>query len=138
MTESIFVIRSSVYEVFAGKIASTLRNAAFISYHTHYIFFKMSPSKRDKLIDNGYTIIRFLTVFVSKYDSYVEALISDMKTTNGSAVNGAVDDDFRRKSSIHGRDHNMIFLEEDLALAVHWMVKVTNFSFEGRRRFSAV
>lgn len=81
--------------VFSDKTDSSLNFSAFIDCHIHYVFLNMSHSKREWLVNNGYTIIGFIPPSLSEYDVVEEALLCDTqsKDTDRSAIRFALDDE---------------------------------------------
>lgn len=66
----LFLFISSAFQGFSDKTPSSVRDSAFAAYPIHVVFFNISPSKIEWLINNELRIVGFFPVFI--YDSSLE------------------------------------------------------------------
>ena len=105
------------------------------------MFLNTSPSKREWLINNGYTIITFLPVSISQAPVDQDDISYDTSPTVDTAEVVAVlqlEDDIRLTSTSDGREQNMLLLHEALQSALFVLENQTNTGFEVRTRSCGV
>ena len=125
-------------QVFSDKTASTLSSSAFVAYPIHVVFLNTSPSKREWLINNGYSIIGFLPVSISEYNA--DGIEDDCASCipQEPQVELALDDEVRLTSTSDGREQNMLVLHNALTRALESLESINDMGFQVKTKDSAV
>ena len=117
-------------QLFSDKTATTLTSSAFVAYPLHAVLLNTTPEEREWLINNGYTIIGFLPVSISDFQSGpgdVETAEKDL--VNDVSIIEPLDDDVRLTSTSEGREQNMLVLHNALKTALRALEGVTTTGF---------